>query len=91
QDVYNAFDCRVQRYLVQGIIDAFRDSGKLEDDFQVYFTQTIPAGAKCCSFVIEKKKPGDIDRWETYSRLLEGRAIKRFKNSKKTITNGDKQ
>jgi predicted hydrocarbon binding protein len=83
QDVYNAFDCRVQRYLVQGIIDAFRDSGKLEDDFQVYFTQTIPAGAECCSFVIEKKRPGDVDRWESYSKLLERKAMERMKKNEK--------
>ncbi|TFG24081.1 MAG: hypothetical protein EU532_12920 [Promethearchaeota archaeon] len=82
QDVYSAFDCRVQRYLVQGIIDAFRDSGILEKDFQVEFTKTIPAGADCCNFVITEKKPGDIDKWETYSKLLERKAMKRLEESK---------
>ena len=43
QDVYSAFDCRVQRYLVEGIINAFRDSGTLDSDFQIEFKKTIPA------------------------------------------------
>lgn len=76
QDVYSAFDCRVQRYFVQGIIDYFRDHVFEKSDFQVYFKSTIPAGADCCKFVIEKKKPGDLDRWEDYSKKLEKKALK---------------
>ena len=83
QNIYSAFDCRVQRYLVQGIIDAFRDSGVLDKDFQVEFTKTIPAGAECCNFVITEKKPGDVDKWETYSKLLERKAMKRLEESNK--------
>ena len=82
QDVYSAFDCRVQRYLVKGIINAFRDSGTLDSDFQVEFRKTIPAGADTCLFVINKKKPGESDKWEAYSRLLENRALKRMKERK---------
>jgi len=77
QDVYKAFDCRVQRYLVQGIIDAFRDSKHLDREYQIEFTKTIPAGADCCTFIITEKKPGDPDKWESYSKLLEQRALKR--------------
>ena len=80
QDVYSAFDCRVQRYLVQGIVDYFRDHVFDKSNFQVYFKSTIPAGAKCCEFVIEKKKPGESDRWESYSKQLEEKALKN-KNS----------
>ena len=83
QDVYRAFDCRVQRYLVQGIIDAFRDSNFKKVDYQVEFTQTIPAGAKNCRFVISEKKPGELDKWEAYSKLLEQKAMKRLKERKK--------
>ncbi len=83
QDVYSAFDCRVQRYLVQGIINAFRDSGTLDSDFQIEFKKTIPAGGDTCLFVITKKKPGEPDKWETYSRLLENRALKRMKERNK--------
>ena len=82
QDEYSAFDCRVQRYLVQGIIEAFRDSSTLDSDFQVEFRKTIPAGGDTCLFVIKKKKPGEPDNWDAYSRLLENRALKRMKERK---------
>ena len=82
QDIYNAFDCRVQRYLVQGIIDATRDLKFKGKDYQIEFTKTIPAGAECCNFVITEKKPGDQDKWEAYSKLLERRAMKRLEESK---------
>ena len=77
QDIYKAFDCRVQRYLVQGIIDAFRDSGVLKSDFQIKFKSTIPAGAETCLFVIKEKRPGEEDKWESYSSYLEKKALKK--------------
>ncbi|MFX0187262.1 MAG: L-2-amino-thiazoline-4-carboxylic acid hydrolase [Candidatus Hodarchaeota archaeon] len=83
QDVYSAFDCRVQRYLVQGIIDAFRDSNILDSEFQIEFKKTIPAGANTCLFVLNKKKLGEPDKWEAYSRLLEKKALNRMKERKK--------
>ena len=77
QEVYNAFDCRVQRYLVQGIINSFRDSGVLDNDYQVEFTSTIPAGADTCLFKITKKKQNESDKWEGYSKILERRALEK--------------
>lgn len=80
QDVYSAFDCRVQRYLVQGIINAFRDSNILDNEYQIEFTKTIPAGAECCNFIISEKRPGEIDKWEVYSKMLEKKALKKKEN-----------
>lgn len=80
QDVYKAFDCRVQRYLVQGIIDAFRDSGVMSTDFQIEFKSTIPAGAETCLFVVKEKQEGEEDKWENYSRVLAQKALKSKKN-----------
>ena len=77
QDIYKAFDCRVQRYLVQGIIEAFRDSGVLSNDFQVEFKNTIPAGAETCFFEITKKKQEENDKWEDYSKMLEKKALEK--------------
>ena len=77
QDVYKAFDCRVQRYLVQGIINAFRDSGVLQHEYQVEFKTTIPAGAKTCLFHITKKNPNEKDKWEEYSKELEKKALEK--------------
>jgi hypothetical protein len=82
QDVYSAFDCRVQRYLVQGIITYFKDN-VVKADFQIEFKHTIPGGAENCRFVIERKIPGEQDKWETYSRLLERKALKRVKEREK--------
>ena len=77
QDVYKAFDCRVQRYLVQGIINAFRDSGVLQHEYQVEFKKTIPAGAETCLFQITKKNPDEKDKWEEYSKSLEKKALEK--------------
>jgi len=77
QDVYKAFDCRVQRYLVQGIINAFRDSGVLQHEYQVEFKTTIPAGAETCLFHITKKNSNEKDKWEEYSETLEKKALEK--------------
>ncbi|MFX1288163.1 MAG: L-2-amino-thiazoline-4-carboxylic acid hydrolase [Promethearchaeota archaeon] len=77
QEIYNAFDCRVQRYLVQGIVNAFRDSGVLSDEYQIEFTSTIPAGANTCFFVLTKKKLDESDKWEDYSKMLEKKALEK--------------
>ena len=77
QDVYKAFDCRVQRYLVQGIINAFRDSGVMQHEYQVEFKSTIPAGAETCLFYITKKDPNEKDKWEEYSKSLEKKALEK--------------
>ena len=76
QDSYRAFDCRVQRYLVEGMVEAMREKFP-QADFQVMFTQTIPAGAKTCRFEISRKKPGEKDEWETYSESLAKKALER--------------
>ena len=83
QDVYSAFDCRVQRYLVQGIIDYFRENVFENSDFQIYFKSTIPAGAECCEFVIEKKKSGESDKWQSYSKKLGDKALRNKNIGKK--------
>jgi hypothetical protein len=83
QDVYKAFDCRVQRYLVQGILNAFKDLNPFKLDYQLEVTKTIPAGANCCNFVIIEKKTGESDKWEEYSKLLEQKALNRINESKK--------
>ena len=85
EKIYSSFDCRVQRYLVQGIINAFYNSNILNSEYQIEFKSTIPAGAKTCRFTMIKKKPGDADNWETYSKILERRALKRLEENKNEI------
>jgi hypothetical protein len=76
QDSYRAFDCRVQRYLVQGMIEAAREkfSGL---DFQVKVVKTIPSGSPVCTFELWQKKPGDKDDWENYSASLAKKALQK--------------
>jgi hypothetical protein len=76
QDSYKAFDCRVQRYLVQGMIDAVKEKYP-QYDFQVRFSKTIPAGADVCTFEIWRKKGGEKDDWETYSASLAQKALEK--------------
>ncbi len=76
QDHYSAFDCRVQRYLVQGMLDAFFETGWISGDWQVKFTCTIPAGAKVCTFILWKADGLEKAEWELYTRKLEQRALK---------------
>ncbi len=82
QDVYSAFDCRVQRYFVQGMLEAVREKGMLEG-WQVRFTQTIPAGADTCRFVLWRAPDGERSRWEEYSEELERKALELAKEAER--------
>jgi hypothetical protein len=78
QDHYGAFDCRVQRYFVQGMIDAARDiTGKM--GFEVRFDTTIPSGAPTCHFTLWNASEEEKQHWEGYTRLLEQKALVRAK------------
>ena len=75
EDVYGAFDCRVQRYLVEGMIAAGRRAfGK--GMFDVRFTSTIPSGSSVCHFDMFPKDDAGSDEWNDYSDRLRDRALK---------------
>ncbi|MEJ2248245.1 MAG: hypothetical protein P8Y70_08815 [Candidatus Lokiarchaeota archaeon] len=80
EELYKPFDCRVQRYLVQGIIEFFRDEVFKITDFQIEFKSTIPSGANSCKFKIYRKQQGEKDKWEIYSEKLEEKALESHKN-----------
>ena len=74
EDVYGAFDCRVQRYYVEGMIAAGRRRlGK--GMFDVRFTSTIPSGSSVCHFDMFPKDGGASDEWDEYSNRLRDRAL----------------
>ena len=77
QDHYGAFDCRVQRYFVQGMIDAARDFAGANGQFDVRFDYTIPAGAETCHFTMWKANDEEQARWAEYTKLLEAKALVR--------------
>jgi hypothetical protein len=76
QDHYQAFDCRVQRYLVQGMLEALEETG-LAQGFQIRFNCTIPAGAETCHFTLWRGSAAEKKAWAEYTRQLEGKALRR--------------
>ena len=76
QDHYSAFDCRVQRYMVQGMLDALQETGWIGPGWQVKFTCTIPAGARVCNFIFWKASAQEKTEWEQYTQKLEQRALR---------------
>lgn len=74
EDVYGAFDCRVQRYYVEGMIDAARRH--FGGMFDVAFTSTIPAGSHVCHFDMFPKTDDALDAWNAYSDGLRNKALK---------------
>ncbi|MFO1470884.1 MAG: hypothetical protein U1F27_07610 [Turneriella sp.] len=79
QDMYGAMDCRVQRYFVQGMIDAAREFAKAhgrDDIYDVMFKTTIPNGYDTCFFKIEKGDAASAERWARYTEVLEKKNLK---------------
>jgi hypothetical protein len=74
QDHYGAFDCRVQRYFVQGMIDAAREHGG-RFGFDVRFDSTIPSGAETCHFTMWRPTDAERVEWATYTAKLERKAL----------------
>lgn len=74
QDHYGAFDCRVQRYFVQGMLEAAREHAA-QFGFDVRFDSTIPAGAPTCHFTLWKPGPEEKGEWEAYTKKLEDKAL----------------
>lgn len=74
QDMYGAFDCRVQRYLVMGMIDAAQDFGA-KFGFDVRFDTTIPSGAKTCHFTMWKPDSDEAHAWPDYTDIVNKKAL----------------
>lgn len=78
QDHYKAFDCRVQRYFVQGMIDAGTDFAKSQARdtvCDVEFKTTIPSGSDTCFFEIRKGDPERSRAWTEFTKLIEEKAL----------------
>jgi len=77
QNRYTAFDCRVQRYFVEGMIQAVDDNGLPK--FTAWVEKLIPHGAQCCHFVVQKRKDSQKPNpWHDYSDELGKRAFKKM-------------
>ena len=78
QDHYGAFDCRIQRYFVRGMMTALADVAG-ERGWQVKFDSTIPAGATTCHFTLWRASDAESAAWDAHTKLLEGKALVRSK------------
>jgi hypothetical protein len=76
QDHYGAFDCRVQRYFVQGMIEAAQETAN-RFGFEVRFDTTIPSGAPTCHFTMWKAEEGEKSEWQKLTALINERALTR--------------
>jgi hypothetical protein len=77
QDRYTAFDCRVQRYFVEGIFEAIEERGF--GGFTAWVEELIPHGADRCHFVVERRKDRDAKNpWHEYSEKLGKRAFQKL-------------
>jgi hypothetical protein len=76
QDHYGAFDCRVQRYFVQGMLDAAREIGRFEGGgFEVRFDSTIPSGSSTCHFTMWRGDAEEEGAWKQMTDLIEKKAL----------------
>jgi hypothetical protein len=76
QDHYGAFDCRVQRYFVQGMLEAAQEKAR-DFGFDVRFDSTIPSGAKTCHFTMWKPSPEERAVWAETTHQIEEKALLR--------------
>jgi len=74
QDHYGAFDCRVQRYFVQGMLEAAREVRE-ELGFDVRFDTTIPSGSPTCHFTMWKPSEEERAQWEGTTKVIEDKAL----------------
>jgi len=85
QDHYAAFDCRVQRYFVQGMIDAAMDFAKsmgVEESWDVAFESTIPSGSETCLFRIRRGSAEQKRAWAEFTAMIEEKALGQARKAK---------
>lgn len=82
QDQYRAFDCRVQRHFVQGMLDALKEFAGKDTGFQVRFDTTIPSGANTCHFTIWRSDEQEKDAWAQLTEMLDEKALEIARGAK---------
>lgn len=82
QDIYRPFDCRVQRYFVEGVMEAARELWGDRGNFDAFFRYSIPQGHDTCLFEM-KSREGQADPWRQYSEELQRRALERIQRKTK--------
>ncbi|MBU0515023.1 MAG: hypothetical protein KJ621_09645 [Proteobacteria bacterium] len=78
QDIYSAFDCRVQRYFVEGMIQAMEDKGL--QNVTPLVDKVMPHGDPHCHFFVDRRAEGGPNPWHLYSDDLARRALDKMKD-----------
>jgi len=82
QDIYKPFDCRVQRYFVEGFMEAARELWKEKANFNAYFRYGIPQGYETCLFELALRE-GEEEPWRAYTEELQRKALERAMRRKR--------
>lgn len=77
QDIFRPFDCRIQRYFVEGMIGAVEAAGY--SSLLPVVDKFMPKGADCCHFQVTKRDNDGDNPWNEYSNQLAARALARKK------------
>ncbi len=78
QDVYTAFDCRVQRYFIEGMFQAMKEQGL--QNVTAAVDKLIPHGDEHCHFSVNRlARDGGKNPWHAYSDKLGQRALKKLR------------
>jgi hypothetical protein len=76
EDYYGKFDCRVNRYFVEGILEVAAERLG-HDKLHLIFDYSQQQGHPTCHFHTVCKKPGDPDYWCEYGEQLQRKALER--------------
>ena len=76
EDTYDKFDCRVQRYFVEGMVDAAVERLGRER-FDVFFDHSMQQGYPTCRFHIKRRSTETGDPWKEYTEALQRKALER--------------
>jgi hypothetical protein len=80
QDIYSAFDCRAQRYFVEGMLKAMEE--ELGVRVHPVVDKLIPRGGDCCHFTVDRIQKGETHPWNEYSKELQKRALEKLEQDR---------
>lgn len=76
EDYYGKFDCRINRYFVEGILEVAEERMG-HDKLHLIFDYSMQQGRPTCHFHTVRKQAGDPDYWREYGEQLQAKALAR--------------
>jgi len=82
QDIYKPLDCRVQRYMVEGMVKAAAE--KTAKDLDLAFDYGIPSGYETCHFHLWQGKEGEGRKaWDEYTAVINAAGLRKAREEQK--------